>query len=225
MTKDPSVRELKFSPTQLVVVFLAIILLGVFVFLLGISVAKKQTQLAAQAVPTPAVKAEPAAAKPAVPAEVTTSVAPAQAQASTTIPPAEAKAQPVPETKLAPQKPVEKPAEKKTTEGPPPAAKQQAGAKPEAKKTEKPQASAYQKAPYYVQVSAVENKEAADAFAKRIAGLGYPTVVLDPFATDKKPVYRVRVGPFESKEEATEMTAKIAAALKKKKTDFFIIKG
>jgi hypothetical protein len=49
MEKNKEFRELQFSSTQLVFVFLAILVLGVFIFLLGVSVGKKQGQLTAEA--------------------------------------------------------------------------------------------------------------------------------------------------------------------------------
>lgn len=47
MTIEKPFRELKFSSAHLIIVFLAILVLGVFIFLLGISVGKKQSQLTA----------------------------------------------------------------------------------------------------------------------------------------------------------------------------------
>lgn len=67
MAKNKEFRELQFSSTQLVFVFLAILVLGVFIFLLGISVGKKQGQLSAEAGVSGALKTEPIAQKPAVP--------------------------------------------------------------------------------------------------------------------------------------------------------------
>ncbi len=44
-------------------------------------------------------------------------------------------------------------------------------------------------------------------------------------AKDKKSVYRVRVGPYPSKTEAEEAKAKLTEAMKKKKNDYFLVKG
>jgi cell division protein FtsN len=49
MSKSREVRELQFSSTQLIILFLAILVLGIFIFLLGVSVGKKQTRLTQEA--------------------------------------------------------------------------------------------------------------------------------------------------------------------------------
>ena len=76
---------------------------------------------------------------------------------------------------------------------------------------------------FYVQIGAVTDKPAAKAFGEKAELLGFPARVLDPLATDKKEVFRVRIGPYATKAEADDSQGKIAAALKKKKTDFFIV--
>jgi len=221
MSNENAFRELKFSPGQLVIVFLAILVLGVFVFLLGISVGKKQTLIKAQAGPAAVevAKTEDLSAPIRV-GEFVTTTAPVETKAD---PNAAAAA-----AGLKPEKTEAKPAEPPGTKA---AEKPELKAKPaenkpaEAKTEPKPApAAAYKSAPYYVQIGAVEGRAAAEAFAKRVSGLGFPTLVLDPFATDKKPVFRVRVGPYPSKTEASDAQAELAAALKKKTTDFFLVK-
>jgi len=234
MTNDKSFRELKFTSTQLAIVFLAILAFGVCIFLLGISVGKKQTQLSAQSGPSPSVKTETVAQKQPLPADAAPAgaIQPSQGETAapetkTEAPPAEKKAvdkagakadagavvQPPPaapaktETKAAPE-------EKKTTE-----------AKVEPEKKEAKPAAARQEGIFYVQIGAVNDKEAADGFARKVEKLGYPTLVLMPLAADKKPVYRIRIGPYESKQEAANAQDKIATDLKKKRTDFFVVKG
>ncbi len=229
MSNDNAFRELKFSPGQLVIVFVAILVLGVFVFLLGISVGKKQTVIRAQAGPAGVELAK--AQEPAPPIKVgeyVTTTAPAEAKAD----PNAARAGEGAKTEKAAEKPEtkEKPAEAKPPEEKP------AGTKaPETKPAPKPDqpkskaetaaAPAYKSAPYYIQIGAVEGRAAAETYAKKVSGLGFPTLVLDPFATDKKPVYRVRVGPYPSKNEASDAQGELATALKKKKTDFFLVKS
>jgi cell division septation protein DedD len=73
-------------------------------------------------------------------------------------------------------------------------------------------------------VGAVTDKPAAKTFAEKIEQLGFPASVFDPLATDKKTIFRVRVGPFNAKAEAEDAQGKVAEALKKKKTDFFIVR-
>jgi len=216
MDKDSAFRELKFSPPQLAIVFLAILILGLFVFLLGVSVGKSKPRLAAGTESAGPPKTERVVTQAPLSAEVATTTVPAQAQPRQ----AEVTTQTqikTPESKNAVVQ------EKKAAET--------AGAKAvpdiEAKSEKKPasQIPAYGSAPYYIQIGAVADKAAAEAFAKRVSALGYPAMVLDPRATDKKPFYKIRVGPWETKEAAEKKLNELATALKKKKTDFFLVKG
>jgi cell division septation protein DedD len=220
MTNEKQFRELKFTSTQLAIVFLAILAFGVCIFLLGISVGKKQTQLAAGAGGAPSVKTETLAQKSPLPAEttptVTTQPAPGQsapANTKTEAKPAETKTDDKAGAKVE-AKPPAAPAEKKP-----------ADAKTEPAKKEAKPAATQQEGIFYVQIGAVNDKEAADGFAQKVGKLGYPAIVLMPLAQDKKPVFRIRIGPYESKQDAADAQDKIAADLKKKKTDFFVVKG
>jgi DedD protein len=190
MSKDKPFRELQFSSVQLIVVFLAILVLGVFIFLLGISVGKKQAQLAVGAA-LPA-KTETAAPK-----------TPVSADAAAAAKPEVAKPQDKPVGK-----PADKPADKLVVKPGEPGGVGSA-AKPQGR--------------FYVQIGAGGDKPAAMAFGEKVELLGFPSHVLDPLATDRKTVFRVRIGPYETSAAADDAQAKVAAALKKKKTDFFIV--
>lgn len=208
MTNEKQFRELKFTSTQLVIVFLAILALSVFIFILGISVGKKQVELTADAGTIGATRTETLAQKQALPVEPpTTTSAPQQPQAQPTqTPPSQVQANP-PEAKTKAS------AEKKVEEKAVPS-KKTAG-----------QAALPETGAYYVQAGAMADKAAAAATAKNIENLGFPAQVFEPLATDKKTIYRIRVGPYETREKATAALARIAAALKKNKTDFFVVKG
>jgi len=219
MTSEKQFREVKFSSTQLAGVFLAILILGIFIFLLGISVGKKQAQLSAEAGSKPALIAEKVGQKQALPTEsVTTTILPQPQQQA---PPSEAKAEGKPEEKKEAAAAKEKPGEKKpATEDNKPA---EAKIEP-ANKTAAP-AVKKQEGIFYVQIGAVTDKESAEAFAQEVDSLGFPSIVMLPPPSDKRIIYRIRIGPYETLKEAQEAQTKIATALKKKKTDFFIVKG
>jgi cell division septation protein DedD len=216
MDKDNAFRELKFSPPQLAIVFLAILILGLFVFLLGVSVGKSKPRPAAGAESAGPFKTERVVTQTPLTAEAATTTAPARLQP--------------PQAEVAPQTPMKAPEsknavvqEKKTAETAGAKAAQDIAAKSEKKPASK--IPAYGSAPYYVQIGAVAEKAAAEAFAKRVSALGYPAMVLDPLAKEKKPFYKIRVGPWETKEAAEQKLIELAAALKKKTTDFFLVKG
>jgi cell division protein FtsN len=245
MTIEKPFRELKFSSAHLIVVFLAILVLGVFIFLLGISVGKKQSQLTAMVSGSPDIKTEQVGQKPAIPAGTAAQTMGAQTQPTAqSQPPA---AQPETKSALPSVKTAEenqkttfagnKPDDKK--ESPP--IKEKSGETKPATETKKPAeikesktepakkavspATMKQEGIFYVQIGAVTDKEAADEFAQKVQKLGFPAIVKLPLASDKKSIYRIQIGPYDSKANASGAQEKIAAALKKKKTDFFIVKG
>ena len=200
--KNKEFRELQVSSTQLAVIFLGILIIGVIIFLLGVSVGKKHAQIAqktniiAQKEPEqvkekislPEVKAEQ---KQEVGKGMPTQVTTTQKETAAEKPKEEFKTEP----KIEPKK-----------EAP----------KPEPNKVEP-------KNLYYVQVGAIAEKLAALSAAQRFKTQGYSVVVLDPFPTDKKPLFRVRIGGFETKEEAEAARAKLASATGRK-PDYFIVR-
>ena len=216
MSNSKEYRELQFSSGQLVAVFLGVLVVGVIVFILGVSVGKKQGRLAAAAGISAPAKTETLVEKKPV-ALPESKVAPKTEPGSKTT----AGLQPEPKTAAppaaktgvptAPAGVSAKPTEDKAAE-----------AKPAGSPAPVPPAKA---GTYFVQVGAVDDKAAATAFARRIEKDGFPALVLDPLGTDKKTIFRVRIGPYATKEAAEDARTKVAAALKKKKTDFFVVKG
>jgi cell division protein FtsN len=194
--KNKDFREIQVSSSLLVVIFLGVLALGVFIFLLGVSVGKKQVRLTA---PTQIVTqpiAEPVKEQPVKPAPADTESAAAVAPASGG--PAPKSAPPSATVKI----PVEKaPAETKKTAPPPAAASTGL---------------------YYVQVGAFTERAQAQAAADRYKKQGYTAVVANPRPADTKTWYRVRLGGYASRDRAVDLLAKLNAAAGKK-TDFRIV--
>jgi cell division septation protein DedD len=192
--KNREFRELQVSSTQLAIIFLAILILGVIIFLLGVSVGKKHAQVAettnliAQKEPGPETeKIAFPQVKPQVKEPATSSIAEEVRAQKSGVP--------------------EKPALEPKTE--PAAARPQS---PPAKDNR-----------YYVQVGALAERQVALAAAQRFRSQGYSVVVLDPQPADKKPFFRVRIGGFSTREEAEAVRAKLTAA-SGRKTDYFIVR-
>jgi cell division septation protein DedD len=209
-------RELQFSTHQLIGVFLGILALGIFVFLLGVSIGKKQALLAAAGGAGPAPKIETAAPRTPLTGESAQSDIQKELDAH-----ARSAAPGTTPSKSAPSpldSPANKPAEKSAASAP-----DKTPAKPEtgAKKPVPTDAAGS----WFVQVAAVADKPSASAFAEKLQKDGYPAFLIEPSAKDKKSIYRVRVGPFGSKGEAEEAKGKLTEAMKKKKNDYFLIKG
>jgi cell division septation protein DedD len=218
-TKD--FREIQVSSTLLVVIFLCVLVLGVFIFLLGVSVGKKQVQITAanqvvaQQIQEPAkdqsaqkpadqgqAKGKPLTQQPAGPLSPLTAAA-----GYPRGPEAEVKT-----------KPAGKPA---ATELQKPAPKSPPG--PTIKPAVKPGTPAAAEGTFYVQVAAFTDRAQAGAEADKFRKRGYPVVVADPRPTDNKAWYRVRVGGYATREKAAEALTKLNAAAKKK-TDYRIVK-
>lgn len=176
--KNRDVREIQLSSSQLVFIFLGILVLGVVIFLLGVSVGKKQAQIAQKAETITPAEAEQPKEKTAVPAsEPKDSIS----------------------EELASHQKVMEETQKKTP------------------LTEK-------KSLYYIQVGAFNNKEPALSFAEQFRKKGYNAIVLDPLPTDRKQIFRVRVGGFETQEKAEEVKTKLISEAKRK-VDYFITRS
>jgi len=195
MSPGKEYRELQFKSSQLAAVFIGVLIVGVIIFILGVSVGKKQGRLAAAAGLPPAGKTETVSAAKPLPREAET-------------PPASLKAEAKPDAgRTAADKAGPGPVASKPT--PPPTEKPELKAKPGS---------------YFVQASATNDKAAAAAFAARLEKEGFDVVVLDPFPTDAKPYFRIRVGPFAGKGEADAARQKLATLLRKRPSDFFLVK-
>jgi cell division protein FtsN len=204
--KNRDFRELQVSSTQLAVIFLGILVIGVIIFLLGVSVGKKHAQIAQKSA-LPAQK-EPEQVKDKI-------ILPESKPAS--IQPASGKKEP-----LIAEKPKPEPKVEPKIEAAKPDLKKVEPAKQEAKAAEKIPASKTNL--YYVQVGALADKPTASTAAQKFKALGYSAVVLQPFPADKKPVFRVRIGGFKTKEEAEAARMKLATASGRKKADYFIVR-
>ena len=156
-------RELQLSSSQLVFIFIGILILGVIIFLLGVSVGKKQTQI---------IKTSQLAAD-----EITEQVK-------------EAKPLPTQETEGTISKEIA--THQKIKE-----------------EAQKQPPSEYKKGLYYIQVGAFNDNKSAQAFAGAFKQKGFTPHVLDPFPSDKKPVYRVRLGGYATRDEAIKEKQKL----------------
>jgi cell division septation protein DedD len=196
--KNKDFREIQVSSSLLVVIFLGVLALGVFIFLLGVSVGKKQiavaapTEIVTQQIPEPAKEPplKPSPADQGVEAQDPSAMSPAPGGPGT------AAKQPA------------------VTKAPPP--------KP-AGETKKPAVSPPSGSRlYFVQVAAFTTRAQAEAAAEKYRAQGYTTVVTDPKPADTKTWYRVRLGGYATRDKAVTLLAKLNAAAGKK-TDFRVV--
>jgi cell division protein FtsN len=206
--RNKEFREVQVSSSGLVFIFLAVLVLGVFIFLLGVSVGKKQVRMAGPttilARPATETVSEP---PPAVVKERTAEAEPARGS--------EAEPEPksrIPETAAEVPKVAEKPAPRITAPAP-------AATKPAATKSP----TTAMPGAYYIQIGAFNERSQADAFAARFKGQGFPAVVMNPFMSDRRATYRVRLVGYQTKEQASQVLARLNAATTKK-TGYYIRK-
>ena len=196
--KNKDFREIQVSSSLLVVIFLGVLALGVFIFLLGVSVGKKQvqfsspTRIVTQQIPEPVKEppVEPTAAE-AESAKTELSAGAGQSHPAAVVakPPA--------------QEPVVKPAVEKAKVGPKKAPAGGSGL-------------------YYVQIAAFTDRAQAQAYADKYNKQGYTAFVADPRPADTKTWYRVRLGGYSSRDRAVTLLNKLNAEANKK-TDFRIV--
>lgn len=204
--KNKEFREIQVSSTLLVVIFLGVLALGVFIFLLGVSVGKTQagfaatpTQVVAQQIPD--LVKEP----PVKPTSEETEAAAAPPSGLVTGPGTETANLPASGPSSAPSTAA-------------PSVKAPASKTPaETKKTAPPAA----KGLWYVQVMSSESRAKAEAAADRYRKQGQTVLLLSPQAGEK--LYKVRLGGFSVKDRAVELKDKLNAAAGGK-TDFWVVK-
>lgn len=170
-------RELQLSSSQLVIIFLAIIILGVIIFLLGISVGKKaDIVLASQS------------GSIQVPEKVTGE-----------------KAVPIDDPKT------------KAGEKTPPQSKSE----PQRKKAVP--INQTQNLDWFIQVGAFNSRAGAQTTADKLKEGALNVIVLDPYSSERRSVYRVRIGGYATKELAEKAKAELVRTDSKAK-DYFVIR-
>jgi len=210
--KPKQIRELQVSSSQLALIFLALLGVAVIIFLLGVSIGKKygEAQLEAAREKTSALSEaktlaeKPSMEKKAEPAHEAEKITPPEK-------PLQMEKTEPEQMKLAESLPVKK-AEKPEKSEPPPPAK----ITPEVKLA-RPEARVY-----YVQIAAFSRKEASASLIQELKKAGYEPLILDPFPADKKPLYRVRIGPFKSEAEAEAARNRVRALIPEASRAFLI---
>jgi len=219
--KNREFRELQVSSTQLAVIFFGILIIGVVIFLLGVSVGKKHaaaaktaTALAQKAPEQVKDRLVVPEAKPAPAPSAETPVS--QPQEKEAAPSAKAK-EPAPRSEPAP--PASQPPAPEKAAAPAVKTAPPAGTAQPLPETAAPAKSGY----YYVQVGALAEKSEAGALAQRFRARGYTVVVIDPLSTDRTTVYRVRIGGFATRPEADAVLAELAAGASRR-VDYFVVR-
>jgi cell division septation protein DedD len=198
-THDDGFHEIQLSGKQLVFWAMAVVVIGVVVFLLGVQVGRGV--LAQRGLPdTNAAAASAAPTEPPPPPPSAGPAAGAPVTAGEKLSYAErlSAPEPAPEKLASPPAPkAERPAEAPSTSAKATADRSAAPADPE------PAGAGFS-----IQVAALRERQEADSIVKRLAAKGYPAYVAAPIK-EKVPIFRVRVGKYKDRSEADTVAAKL----------------
>ena len=215
-TQEDSFREIQLSGKALVFLFMAVTVIAVGIFLMGLLVGRGV--LATKGAPGVNTTAVNEADPPLPPAAATSASSTSPSTAGEKLSYAErlGSAEPAKEhlkANPAPTPPANPPTPRAesvapSTSAPPPATKTAT------KAAAPPPAPAPASAPepagsgFAIQVAALREREEADVIVKRLAGKGYPAYVVAP-AKGAPPVFRVRVGKYKERNEADTVAARL----------------
>ena len=214
-TQEDSFREIQLSGKAVVFLFMAVTVIAVGIFLMGLLVGRGVLATkGAPGVATAATEAEP----PLPPASATSASSTSPSTAGEKLSYAErlGSSEPAKENLKAdksPAPPVAPPTPKAESIAPAPAAAPPAS-KPAPASTPAPAAASTASTEpagggFAIQVAALREREEADVIVKRLAGKGYPAYVVAP-AKGAPPVFRVRVGKYKERNEADTVAARLA---------------
>ena len=219
-TQEDSFREIQLSGKALVFLFMAVTVIAVGIFLMGLLVGRGV--LATKGAPGVNTAATNEAEPPLPPAAATSASSTSPSTAGEKLSYAErlGSAEPAKEqlkANTAPAPPAAPPTPKgesvaPSSSTPPPAATKtaaKAAAPPPAPAAAAPAASSEPAGGgFAIQVAALREREEADVIVKRLAGKGYPAYVVAP-AKGAPQVFRVRVGKYKERNEADTVAARL----------------
>ena len=219
-TQEDSFREIQLSGKALVFLFMAVTVIAVGIFLMGLLVGRGV--LATKGAPGVNTAATNEAEPPLPPAAATSASSTSPSTAGEKLSYAErlGSAEPAKEqlkANTAPTPPAAPPTPKgesvaPSSSTPPPAATKtaaKAAAPPPAPAAAAPAASSEPAGGgFAIQVAALREREEADVIVKRLAGKGYPAYVVAP-AKGAPQVFRVRVGKYKERNEADTVAARL----------------
>jgi len=88
----------------------------------------------------------------------------------------------------------------------------------------KPSTSSQSQNAYWIQVGAYSNQQNANTLAAEYKQKGYNAIILEPSPTDRRKLYRVRLGGYATRAQAVEARDELAHQEHKKKSDYLIIR-
>lgn len=210
-TQEDSFREIQLSGKALVFLFMAVTVIAVGIFLMGLLVGRGVLASRGPAGEDSAAAREAEAPPP-----------PATTSASSTLPStvgeklsyAERLGAPEPareqlKAEAPPSEPPPAPrSERAAPASAPAAAKTATKATPPPASSTAPASTEPAGAGFAIQVAAIRERDEAESMVKRLAGKGYPAYVVAP-ASGAPTVFRVRVGKYKDRREADTVAARL----------------
>ena len=220
-THDEAFREIQLSGKQLVFLFMAATVVSVVIFLCGVLVGRgvrtaRGLPESGDASGLAAADVEPGRAVPAAAAERGASDAPASGSEKLSYPERLGAAEPAAEqlrnAEAPPPAAETEPVPTPAASIPAPAVAESKPAAPPAANRSKAAAPAMPTEPagsgFSIQVAAIGERDEADSIVTRLVGKGYPAYVVAP-AKGAPGVFRVRVGKFKDRAEASATAARL----------------
>lgn len=202
-TQDDAFREIQLNGKQLVFMMMAVVVIGVGIFLMGVLVGRGVRAERGLPDGTEGPMASLTESEPPLPA-----ASMAQGASETPVTAGEKLSYAERLTGDAPDEPLKK-VEEAPVEAPAP--RPEAPPEPSPAPAAAPAAATPAEpagAGFAIQVAALRERSEADSIVKRLAGKGYPAYVLAP-AKGAPAVYRVRVGKFKERREADTVAARL----------------
>jgi cell division septation protein DedD len=201
--QDEGFHEIQLSGKQIVFWFMAFVVIGVVIFLLGVQVGRGV--LAQRGLPgaTDTTAATTADVEPPPPPAATSQALEAPITAGEKLSYAErlSSSEPTPEKLVAPKA---EPARSAVAEPKPSAPPSRpAGASADPVISGEPPGPGFS-----IQVAALRERDEAETIVKRLAAKGYPAYVAAPIK-EKVPIFRVRIGKYKDRREADTVAAKL----------------
>lgn len=189
--KTKQIRELQVSSSQLALIFLVILGVAIVIFLLGVSIGKKYHETQQEGTQlSPVVERQPASSE-------------TLAKRQEVVTPSPEKKEPVEPTSETVLKTKPEPKEIAATSTFEKREREESKAKQlKTEVTPSREAKKPEKEAYFIQIGAFTKKEATTQLIQALKKAGYQPILLDPWPTDKTPLYRLRIGPFSSPSEA-----------------------
>jgi len=214
-TQEDSFREIQLSGKALVFLFMAVTVIGVGIFLMGLLVGRGVLATRGPAGASAALETENEPPPPPSSASGASTSSPATAGEKLSYAERLGSQEPAKEqlkAEAASAPPVIPPTPKAETAPDPSAAKPTPAAPTAKPAAPAPAAAAASTEPdgagFAIQVAALRERGEADVIVKRLAGKGYPAYVVAP-AKGAPAVFRVRVGKFKDRREADTVAARL----------------